>query len=436
MLSNPQRLAWVTMLGALVLFCLLCVSSVIFARWLIFESPTQLSVKLHVARGTVSLSKPDTSGEQAVRTTDSVGRQNTLSTDNDSQGNLAFADPYSGQILATVTLHHNSVVTLQTASRPRFSLSDNPYAIRITGVTGRVDVWVSGDLDREIRIDVEGPIGATRIGEPGTVFIESAADFQTVTTRDGAATLVAYTGQTHHIAPFTEATLRRESATIDAGPGPTELLPNSDFRQAEDWPVGWSCAFRPSPDNLNGPAGQWLATTLDGRTVMHIQRMQPEPGPGRTGCVQYLAGPQGRNVMEYETVSLRATMRIQHQSLSACGDQGSECPVMLHMVYLDPSGNELHWYHGFYTTYTPNIGRTRCDSCLEPHEQINENTWYTYELEDLFTDLPADRRPGSIIEIEFYGEGHQYDVLIDEVSLLATLPGDAEQAAASQPAAP
>lgn len=436
MRSNPQRLAWITLLGALALFCLLCVSSVIFARWLLFESPTQLSVTLHVARGTVGVSKPDTSGEQAVRTTDTVGQENTLSTDNDSQGYLAFADPYSGQVLATVTLHHDSVMTLDRASRPRFSLSDNPYSIRVTGIAGRVDVWVNGDLDREMRLDLVGPLGTILVSEPGTLFIESTADFQTVTARDGTAILVSYTDQTQHIAPSTKATLYRESPNIEVASSPIELLPNSDFRQSEDWPVGWSCAFRPSPDNLNGPAGQWLATTVDGRTVMHIQRMQPEPGPGRTGCVQYLAGPRGQDVTGYATVSLRATMRVQYQSLSACGDQGSECPVMLHMVYLDPAGNELHWYHGFYTKYTPNVGRTRCDSCLEPHEQISENAWYTYELEDLFADLPTDRRPGSIIEIEFYGEGHQYDVLIDELSLLATLPNEGAPSVASQSAAP
>ncbi|NLF74626.1 MAG: hypothetical protein GX573_02925 [Chloroflexi bacterium] len=436
MRSNPQRLAWITLLGALALFCLLCVSSVIFARWLLFESPTQLSVTLHVARGTVGVSKPDTSGEQAVRTTDTVGQENTLSTDNDSQGYLAFADPYSGQVLATVTLHHDSVMTLDRASRPRFSLSDNPYSIRVTGIVGRVDVWVNGDLDRELRLDLVGPLGTILVSEPGTLFVESTADFQTVTARDGTAILVSYTDQTQHIAPSTKATLYRESPNIEVASSPIELLPNSDFRQSEDWPVGWSCAFRPSPDNLNGPAGQWLATTVDGRTVMHIQRMQPEPGPGRTGCVQYLAGPRGQDVTGYATVSLRATMRVQYQSLSACGDQGSECPVMLHMVYLDPAGNELHWYHGFYTKYTPNVGRTRCDSCLEPHEQISENAWYTYELEDLFADLPTDRRPGSIIEIEFYGEGHQYDVLIDELSLLATLPDEGAPSVASQSAAP
>lgn len=436
MRSNPQRLAWITLLGALALFCLLCVSSVIFARWLLFESPTQLSVTLHVARGTVGVSKPDTSGEQAVRTTDTVGQENTLSTDNDSQGYLAFADPYSGQVLATVTLHHDSVMTLDRASRPRFSLSDNPYSIRVTGIAGRVDVWVNGDLDRELRLDLVGPLGTILVSEPGTLFVESTADFQTVTARDGTAILVSYTDQTQHIAPSTKATLYREPPNIEVASSPIELLPNSDFRQSEDWPVGWSCAFRPSPDNLNGPAGQWLATTVDGRTVMHIQRMQPEPGPGRTGCVQYLAGPRGQDVTGYATVSLRATMRVQYQSLSACGDQGSECPVMLHMVYLDPAGNELHWYHGFYTKYTPNVGRTRCDSCLEPHEQISENAWYTYELEDLFADLPTDRRPGSIIEIEFYGEGHQYDVLIDELSLLATLPDEGAPSVASQSAAP
>jgi hypothetical protein len=153
MLSNPQRLAWITMLGALAIFCLLCISTIIFARWLVFESPTELNVTLHVGRGTVGLAEPDTTDEKAVRDRASVGSNNTLSTDNVSQGYLAFADPYSHKIIATATLLNDSTVTLKSASRPRFSLSDKSYTIRLK--------------DREIRLDIDSPLGVTRIGEGG-----------------------------------------------------------------------------------------------------------------------------------------------------------------------------------------------------------------------------------------------------------------------------
>jgi hypothetical protein len=149
--------------------------------------------------------------------------------------------------------------------------------------------------------------------------------------------------------------------------------------------------------------------------------------------VQYLADPvNGLDVTQYDSLRLRVTMQVEHQQLSACGEQGSECPVMLHMRYLDLSGNSREWYHGFYADYTPNVGRTRCDSCLEEHERINKNAWYTYESGNLFIDLPEGQRPGAIIELEFYAEGHQYDVLLSEVSLLTTTPDSNLQSPAGQ----
>jgi hypothetical protein len=36
-------------------------------------------------------------------------------------------------------------------------------------------------------------------------------------------------------------------------------------------------------------------------------------------------------------------------------------------------------------------------------------------------DLPENIRPGWIISIQFYASGHQYDVMLSEVSLLGTL---------------
>ncbi len=97
-------------------------------------------------------------------------------------------------------------------------------------------------------------------------------------------------------------------------------------------------------------------------------------------------------------------MRVQHQSLSACGIAGSECPVMLKLTYVDQDGNDRVWYHGFYTDYSPAAGGRRiCDSCWEPHEQINKDAWYTYESGNLFTDWPegsARRNPaGGVLRL-------------------------------------
>lgn len=431
---TPQRLAWITILGGLSVFLLLCASAVIFARWMLFESPTQLNVTLLVGRGTVGVAKPDSSGEQAVRGSAGLAANSTLTTDNDSQGYMEFTDPYSGDVIATVMLRGNSGARLRNASRPRFSFSDNPYVIRVDEINGRLDVWVNDNLDRNIQVMIENDLGDARIEQSGTFSILSTPVSLTVTALNGTATLVGNARQAQLIASGMEGAIRQDSTIISVDAGAIDLMLNPYFDQGEDWPSGWTCGHTPDPDFLNAPEGQWDYPTIDGRHTIHIERMAPNPGPARTGCFQYLkTKDEGLDVSGYTDLRLRVTMRVHHQSLSACGMAGSECPVMLHMWYADPSGNLFEWYHGFYAELRPNEeARTICDSCLEDHEPINKDAWYTYESGNLFTFLPQDRRPGSIIQIEFYASGHQYDVMLDQVSLFARATHDttAPQAAA------
>ncbi len=334
---------------------------------------------------------------------------------------MAFSDPYSGDILATIMLRKNSVATLSTANRPRFSMSDNIYVIRVTGASGRFEVWVGDDLQRELRLEISGPLGTAHIETSGHYLIDTTTEYMTLNARLGTATLISRAGPTQHLSMSTEGTIRLGENAIQTRPGPVDLLPNWNFDQSQDWPVEWNCTHEYSPDNQSGPPGRWYFTRVDGRGAVHIERMQPQPGPGTTLCNQYLSGPDGQlDVSQYDGLRLRLTMQVHHQSLSACGVIGTECPVMLHISYEDKNGNRRSWYHGFYAEYRPNEGRTACGECLEEHEQINKDAWYTYELGNLFTDWPEDLRPASIEFIEFRAGGHQYDVMLSEVALIAT----------------
>jgi hypothetical protein len=419
---NPQRLAWFTMLGALLVFFLLCISLVIFARWLVFESPTNLNVTLYVGKGTVGLAEPDASDQKAIRAPTEIGNNDVVSTDSESQGYVAFSDPYSGQIIATATLHGNSAVTVAGANRPRFSLSENAYVIRLTNIDGKIDTWVRAGLEREVRVVIEGALGTTRIGEAGLYLVTSTPNHLAVTAREGSATLISAGNQAQHISESFVGTVRPDDLTVQITPGPVDIIANSSFdQQGAEWPVGWRCASDLSGSDPNAPIGEYNFPIAEGHSTIHIQRMQPNPGHGETGCVQFLADPvQGLDVSQYDSLHWRVTMRVHYQSLSACGTLGSECPVMLYMKYRDQYDQVRDWYHGFFAVLRPNEGRTICDSCFEPHEQINRDAWYTYESGNLFTDIIADLRPRAIIQVEFYASGHQFEVHLDEVALIAT----------------
>jgi hypothetical protein len=318
-------------------------------------------------------------------------------------------------------LRKNSLAKLSAANRPRFSLSENPYVIRVTEANGRFEVWVSDGLDREVRLEISGPLGTLHVEAGGHYLIETTTETMTVNTRVGTATLISRAGPTQHLAASSEGIIQLGELAIQTQSGPVDLLPNWNFDQSQDWPVGWNCTHEYSPDNQSGPPGRWFFKPVDGRGAVHIERMQAQPGPGTTLCNQYLTGPDGGlDVSQFDSLRLRVTMQVHHQSLSACGVLGTECPVMLHISYDDKNGNRRNWYHGFYAEYRPNEGRTTCGECLEEHEQINKDAWYTYESGNLFTDWPEDLRPSAIEFIEFRAGGHQYDVMLSEVALIAT----------------
>jgi hypothetical protein len=291
--SNPQRLAWITMISALVIFCVMCVSVYTLGRWIVYESPTQLSVVLHVGKGTVGLAQPG-SDEKAVRGTDTVERNDTLRTDSESQGYLAFADPYSGNPIATVMMRGDSVMKLRTASRPRFSLSDNPYVIRLDDVSGRVEVWVGSGTEREIRLEIKSSLGTLHVEEAGNFMINSTPDMLTVTPRVGGATLIRAEGGAQHLTEPASGIIHQGEAGITIASGEVELLPNWDFAQGDDWPVEWRCTDEYSPDYQEVPPANLDFTTIDGRDAIHIERMQPNPGAHKTRCIQVSRGRNAR----------------------------------------------------------------------------------------------------------------------------------------------
>jgi hypothetical protein len=62
---------------------------------------------------------------------------------------------------------------------------------------------------------------------------------------------------------------------------------------------------------------------------------------------------------------------------------------------------------------------------LQEHERINDNTWFTYDSGNLLNLLTspeqrAELGPVTLIDLRVYSSGHQYDVDISDVALIAS----------------
>ncbi len=412
---NPEQLAWRILLASFATFLALCGTIVYAAQWFVFQSTVDLDIRLTVARGTASVILPDTGQPIAVNDLQrDLEPGAIIQTDPNTQAVLTFSDPRNDQPIASVVIFRDSHLLIRAARAPRYGLNQSPYLVQIQSEVGRAELLVLDPPNRSTHLEIVTPHTFARIATQGQCLVNVSPRNTDITSLEGEAWVVESSSGRH-------VTLRQGNRTIiqernselvveDAG---ESLLANSDFEQPFE--VGWRFY------NDREPPGTAYNGSFDGRTIVVIDRSQANwPGQalghGETGLVQ----PLSVDVSRYRSLELRATFYIAEQSLSTCGIAGSECPMMLHMKYIDPTGAEQVYIHGFYSTYDPGLNYPMtCLTCRTDHERINLGSWYTYETGNLLSLLPASQRPVRITEVSFYASGHAYMVYVSEIELRA-----------------
>jgi len=400
-------------------------------NYVVYQSVVPMPSVLVVGRGTVGMTGPDQI-EQVVRSQREVFNSAIFSTDNQSQATLSFLDQmHNGRLVAAVTIKRDTTFDLENVSRPRFDISSLSYEIMLQDVSGALDIFIPMELPRSIRLSLNATTGAwVVITAPGQYSVRITTGDIVVDNLDGEAVIIAPDSRAQTIPPGQRGIWNAENETLVVASTYTNLLANSAFEQTNaidsasaggtfrELPLIWGCADQPN----DAPPGNYGIEWLNGRAAMHLYRGGGANSHGETFCVQSYGPPgtPGRDLSEFDFLSLRATFMIRGQSLSACGIAGSECPMMLQLTYMDAFGREQNWYRGFYAYSDPTLEYpTSCDSCRQDHDVIHMNTWYTFESENLFNSFSTLERPQSIREVRFYASGHEYDVYVSRVSLLA-----------------
>ncbi len=412
---NPERLAWHILLSAFFIFLVLCGGTVYGIQWFIFQSTVNLSAELTVARGTPRVILPNT--DQPIAVTDrlvDLGNNFVVLTDSTSQATLVLSDPRTEKPVASLTLFRDSEAKLVEARAPRFGLNTMPYRIQVESSTGHSEILILQNDRRGAILDLLSPQAASRITGHGQYIFDVSDQETRVTTRSGHAVVTKRdTGG--------KLTLTDNYRTIVDGDGPLALLDaeqslaiNNTFTESRD--IGWSFY------NDREPPGSAYNTVFGGRSVVAVDRSQTKYpnqnlGHGETGLVQFL----DVDVSQYSYLEIRAAFYIDEQSLSTCGVAGSECPLMIQMVYLDLEGQEWTFIHGFYAEHDPALAYpVTCATCRFEHERLNLQSWYTYESGNIMAILPAEQQPVLVKKISFYASGHAYKVYVSEMSLLAS----------------
>jgi hypothetical protein len=185
-------------------------------------------------------------------------------------------------------------------------------------------------------------------------------------------------------------------------------------------PIGWVCQNAPSN---RFPRGSYrAAVSPDGRESLRLVRENADNN-AFTACKQTFSGDRliGVDVSDYDYLAAQATVYIANESVSLCGEKGSECSLMIRLGYTHSEGQVIQDQplHGVYTRLDPAFDwyPRRCASCDQDHILVRQGAWYTFDSGNLMQLLRVP--PESILNIEFRAEGHNYDVYIDEVSLVA-----------------
>lgn len=425
--QRQQRTAWIVLGTAFAVFCVACIGSGLGLRYFLLDSTVSLQSVLTVGRGTAGLTSTDLI-EQVVRYSREISNSSLITTDRQSQATLSFYDPYAPDTLVTdMTIRSDTAVDVGSMSRPRFEISGLGYEISLGDVSGRLKVIIPDSLSRPVNVNIQSSAGnwITLTGS-GEYMIDITTGVESVTNYGGGAAVISADGTVSQVVTdgqrglyypdLQQVFLVPAPAALIASPTFTpETVIASDGSPAQLLMPVWRCYSIANEE----PIGTYTLDEADGRDGLALVRGGGARSHGETRCSYTLNSGQGVDVSGFDTLSLDVQFRINSHSLSACGVDASECPLMIRVDYIPAGGGAAtSWYHGFFATFDPALTSPLiCASCTQEHEIVNPGAWYSYQSDNLFSLIPANLRPASIVNVVLYASGHEYDVFLNRANL-------------------
>lgn len=411
----PERRAWYILLGAFVVFLFLLGLLIYGIQYYIFQSERDLALNLAVASGSVIISEPG--GNEAVAIEDnreSLQPALSMTTGANSQALLTFHPQENDLSLLEIRMYRETNLLIEEASLPRFRTNEQAMRIRANFLGGNCDIHVPTTGDYPVDISIVTSYGVVKITSPGDYRVNVSESALSLESLDGTAIFTQAESQEQ--IDVSEGILHYDPEADDIHfLRPDSLITNGEFDVPAD--IGWEIYN----DELTDPQGIVTSIVEGNRSLIIFDRSQSNwpdilLGHGETGITQTI----NRNVTESAELVVRIRFLIEEQSLPLCGERGSECPLMLRILYRDELGEDREYITGLYanTSSTSQYPNT-CDSCRSEHTRIRMNSWYIYDSENILTRLPEELRPDFIKSLTVFASGHAYRVIVDEIVFLS-----------------
>jgi len=398
--GKPERAAWLVVLGAFVVFMLLCATVPLGIRYYLRHATSPRTAMLEVVGGTVRVRERGAAAPIAVTRSIVLPEGATIETDENSRGIVTFHDN------STAILFPSSQVILREMHVSAYPWGVEPSTIALEQTRGRVRIGAAPSMSSQ---DSSVPSRVFSISTPyflatlsdGSYAVEINSDGGQVTVRDGTANVTA-AERTVNVGRSQRTVVTRDGPPLPPLPAAQDVIVNGDF--IDPLARGWS-VVRESGNSSAGGNGTINVTNIAGRNSVRITRTGSNQTSAITGIVQQI----NREVSDYRSLRLSADVRVHAQSLSGGGMLSSEYPLILRLKYRDVYGSEAEWVHGFYMQNVNNNPTNNSE--LAPVD-----VWIPFEATNLFDTL--DPKPFFITSLQIYASGWDYDAYASAIRLV------------------
>jgi hypothetical protein len=402
MRSNPQRVAWIVLGTAFVVFCVLITGIPLVVRFYLYNSMEDQNAQMQVIEGTVLVQEANGGDPRGVTEFAEISAGDEVITDDTSWATLDLFER------SHVTLYRKAKVRLDRAETPAFSISDQPNQIALNVTGGIVRVGVALPRERDTLFRVLTPHAQVELDE-GSYRIEVANDETQVTVVRGQARVGRYIPSLL-VQQGERTQVDLSGALASPQPAAENLIANGTFEQP--LATGWLTDTVVLDQSVEPPKVQVVNDGARG-AARFVRREQDDGAHSEVAIRQEL----DQDVRDFNRLDLSMDIRLDFQSLSGGGLLSSEFPVIVRLDYEDRWGDDKFWTHGFY--YQNRDGYPIApDPWGRPSgEQIPRGVWYPFESGNLL-ELLGDNVPADITGLTVYASGWNYDSLVSEIQLI------------------
>ena len=419
---SPGLIAWLVMLGAFGVFCLLAYTGYNLVNDFFSHSIKPMTGVVTVANyrnNNVAVLHFGQSHEVLINDQENVAAGDDVRTDNNSTATITLFD---GSQLDLEPGSQIQIEKLQVEVR-EFRFSEKQIEVTILGGQVRFTVAPSQKYNQStvkalLPSQIDGVPPAEVVlddSQAGSYLLTVSQSQETgvhATLDNQANQPVAVNGSKAQVvvAPGQRVVIDQGQPGQPGRPGENaeELLVNGSFINGVD---SW-LPSNPEKDKIGGSISFDAERIEDGvQPRARIFRLDPKAtdDPEETNLSQQV----NRDVSDYSELWLSIKLKLIDQNLAGGGQFGVEYPMFIKVDYVDVNGQTQNFFHGFY--WKASDSHTQDQDRLGVSTKLPQDEWQEWRL----NLLDNRNKPARILQVIVGSSGHLYDSYFTDVSLVA-----------------